>query len=150
MGAIAEIPATMTDQALQLVPGVGPATAQSAFTRFELGGWESLAQTDAALAGLLADFDLGAALLSRGQRRGADQEQLRRPLGHPDPHPHRRVLLAFHANVHSFRGRQWHEVFEDAAINRLNGDRGFGPLDEGLRPGKCQKLIQQIPTALDR
>src|SRR5947209_4711051 len=40
-------------RALQLVPGVGPATAQSAFTRFELGGWASLVQTDAALAGLL-------------------------------------------------------------------------------------------------
>ncbi|HZE61087.1 MAG TPA: ATP-dependent helicase [Burkholderiales bacterium] len=40
-------------RALQLVPGVGPATAQAAFTRFELGGWASLAQTDAALAELL-------------------------------------------------------------------------------------------------
>ncbi|HEY5898238.1 MAG TPA: ATP-dependent helicase, partial [Burkholderiales bacterium] len=30
-------------RALQLVPGVGPATAQQAFTRFELGSWASLA-----------------------------------------------------------------------------------------------------------
>jgi len=43
-------------RALQLVPGVGPATAQSAFTRFELGGWESLAQIDAPLAALLASL----------------------------------------------------------------------------------------------
>jgi DNA helicase-2/ATP-dependent DNA helicase PcrA len=43
-------------RALQLVPGVGPATAQSAFTRFELGGWGSLVQTDPALAELLASL----------------------------------------------------------------------------------------------
>ncbi|TMG75896.1 MAG: ATP-dependent helicase, partial [Betaproteobacteria bacterium] len=43
-------------RALQLVPGVGPATAQSAYTRFEIGGWASLASTDAALAELLASL----------------------------------------------------------------------------------------------
>jgi DNA helicase-2/ATP-dependent DNA helicase PcrA len=43
-------------RALQLVPGVGPATAQQAFTRFEIGGWPSLAETDATLAGLLASI----------------------------------------------------------------------------------------------
>src|SRR4051812_4599682 len=40
-------------RALQLVPGVGPATAQSAFTRFEVAGWSSLGSVDAALAELL-------------------------------------------------------------------------------------------------
>jgi DNA helicase-2/ATP-dependent DNA helicase PcrA len=40
-------------RALQLLPGVGPATAQSAYTRFEIAGWPSLAQLDAPLAGLL-------------------------------------------------------------------------------------------------
>jgi DNA helicase-2/ATP-dependent DNA helicase PcrA len=39
---------------LQLLPGVGPATAQHAFTRFEVGGWESVAQLDEPLARLLA------------------------------------------------------------------------------------------------
>ena len=43
-------------RALQLVPGVGPATAQQAYMRFEIGGWASLASTDAALAGLLASL----------------------------------------------------------------------------------------------
>jgi DNA helicase-2/ATP-dependent DNA helicase PcrA len=38
---------------LQLLPGVGPATAQHAFTRFELGGWASLAGLDAALSQLM-------------------------------------------------------------------------------------------------
>ena len=41
---------------LQLLPGVGPATAARAFTRFETGGWQSLAELDAALALLLADL----------------------------------------------------------------------------------------------
>jgi DNA helicase-2/ATP-dependent DNA helicase PcrA len=40
-------------RALQLLPGVGPATAQQAFTRFELGGWASLAPTDGALSELM-------------------------------------------------------------------------------------------------
>ncbi len=40
-------------RALQLLPGVGPATAQQAFTRFEISGWASLAPLDAALAQLL-------------------------------------------------------------------------------------------------
>jgi DNA helicase-2/ATP-dependent DNA helicase PcrA len=43
-------------RALQLVPGVGPATAQSAYTRFEIGGWASLASTDAAIAELLTSL----------------------------------------------------------------------------------------------
>ena len=38
---------------LRLLPGVGPATAQQAFTRFEVGGWSSLAQHDQPLAALL-------------------------------------------------------------------------------------------------
>ena len=40
-------------RALQLLPGVGPATAQQAYTRFEIGGWASLSSLDAPLAGLL-------------------------------------------------------------------------------------------------
>jgi DNA helicase-2/ATP-dependent DNA helicase PcrA len=40
-------------RALQLLPGVGPATAQQAFTRFEIAGWASLAPMDPALAALL-------------------------------------------------------------------------------------------------
>src|SRR2546423_4382990 len=36
-------------RALQLLPGVGPATAQHAFTRFEIAGWDSLGQMDTAL-----------------------------------------------------------------------------------------------------
>ena len=43
-------------RALQLLPGVGPATAQQAYTRFEIGGWDSLSQLDGALAGLLASI----------------------------------------------------------------------------------------------
>jgi DNA helicase-2/ATP-dependent DNA helicase PcrA len=43
-------------RALQLVPGVGPATAQQAFTRFEIAGWPSLAETDATLAALLTSI----------------------------------------------------------------------------------------------
>jgi DNA helicase-2/ATP-dependent DNA helicase PcrA len=43
-------------RALQLLPGVGPATAQQAWTRFELGGWESLLQLDQALAALLGSI----------------------------------------------------------------------------------------------
>jgi DNA helicase-2/ATP-dependent DNA helicase PcrA len=40
-------------RALQLLPGVGPATAQRAYTRFEIAGWPSLAPLDAPLAELL-------------------------------------------------------------------------------------------------
>ena len=40
-------------RALQLLPGVGPATAQHAYTRFEIAGWDALGQMDAALAQLL-------------------------------------------------------------------------------------------------
>jgi DNA helicase-2/ATP-dependent DNA helicase PcrA len=43
-------------RALQLLPGVGPATAQNAYTRFEIGGWSSLASVDAALADLLSSL----------------------------------------------------------------------------------------------
>src|SRR5207248_2969809 len=43
-------------RALQLLPGVGPATAQHAYTRFEIGGWPSLAPLDATLAGLLGSL----------------------------------------------------------------------------------------------
>jgi DNA helicase II / ATP-dependent DNA helicase PcrA len=38
---------------LQLLPGVGPATAQHAFTRFEINGWASVAELDRSLAELL-------------------------------------------------------------------------------------------------
>jgi DNA helicase-2/ATP-dependent DNA helicase PcrA len=38
---------------LQLLPGVGPATAQNAFTRFEIGGWPSVADIDPGLHKLL-------------------------------------------------------------------------------------------------
>jgi len=38
---------------LQLLPGVGPATAQNAFTRFEIGGWSTVGELDASLANLL-------------------------------------------------------------------------------------------------
>jgi DNA helicase-2/ATP-dependent DNA helicase PcrA len=40
-------------RALQLLPGVGPASAQQAFTRFEIAGWASIAQHDQALGALL-------------------------------------------------------------------------------------------------
>src|SRR5204863_1403726 len=43
-------------RALQLLPGVGPATAQQAYTRFELGRWPSLAVLDPSLAELLASL----------------------------------------------------------------------------------------------
>jgi ATP-dependent DNA helicase UvrD/PcrA len=43
-------------RALQLLPGVGPATAQQAYTHYELGGWPTLAPLDAALAELLASL----------------------------------------------------------------------------------------------
>jgi DNA helicase-2/ATP-dependent DNA helicase PcrA len=38
---------------LQLLPGVGPATAQQAFTRFEISGWPSLAELDGPLSNLM-------------------------------------------------------------------------------------------------
>jgi DNA helicase II / ATP-dependent DNA helicase PcrA len=41
---------------LQLLPGVGPATAQHAFTRFEINGWASVAQLDEPLSALLASL----------------------------------------------------------------------------------------------
>jgi DNA helicase-2/ATP-dependent DNA helicase PcrA len=40
-------------RALQVLPGVGPATAQHAYTRFEVNGWASLASLDEPLAGLM-------------------------------------------------------------------------------------------------
>jgi len=43
-------------RALQLLPGVGPATAQHAFTRFETSGWESLNLIDEPLAQLLGSI----------------------------------------------------------------------------------------------
>jgi DNA helicase II / ATP-dependent DNA helicase PcrA len=43
-------------RALQLLPGVGPSSAQHAFTRFEISGWDSLESMDAALAVLLKDI----------------------------------------------------------------------------------------------
>jgi len=43
-------------RALQLLPGVGPATAQHAYTRFELSGWPSLAELDTPLAKLLGEL----------------------------------------------------------------------------------------------
>src|SRR3954468_15981547 len=41
---------------LQLLPGVGPATAQQAYTRFEIGGWSSLAELDGSLSELLGSL----------------------------------------------------------------------------------------------
>ena len=41
---------------LKLLPGVGPATAEQAFTRFEVRAWESLASLDPGLARLMADL----------------------------------------------------------------------------------------------
>ncbi len=43
-------------RALQLLPGVGPATAQNAYTRFEIGSWPSLAALDPSLAELLSSL----------------------------------------------------------------------------------------------
>jgi len=43
-------------RALQLVPGVGPATAQAIYMRFEVGSWPALAATDQPLAELLASI----------------------------------------------------------------------------------------------
>jgi len=45
-------------RALQLLPGVGPASAQHAFTRFETAGWQSLALLDAALAQLMQSLTI--------------------------------------------------------------------------------------------
>ena len=45
-------------RALQLLPGVGPATAQHAFTRFEVSGWDSLKELDPGLARLLEDLSM--------------------------------------------------------------------------------------------
>ena len=41
---------------LKLLPGVGPATAEQGFTRFEIHGWPSLTALDPELAKLLADI----------------------------------------------------------------------------------------------
>ncbi len=38
---------------LKLLPGVGPATAEQAFTRFEVNGWAAVSQLDPALGALL-------------------------------------------------------------------------------------------------
>jgi len=43
-------------RALQLVPGIGPATAQAVYMRFEVGGWPALIATDPALAELLGSI----------------------------------------------------------------------------------------------
>ena len=43
-------------RALQLVPGVGPATAQAIYMRFEVGGWPALIATDGPLAELLGSI----------------------------------------------------------------------------------------------
>ena len=84
-------------RALQLVPGVGPATAQAVFMRFEVGGWPALVATDRALAELLASIAEPEApwagqvarvrewyephlerLYEQAQVRGADLAQLER------------------------------------------------------------------------
>jgi DNA helicase-2/ATP-dependent DNA helicase PcrA len=41
---------------LKLLPGVGPATAEQAFTRFELNGWGAVSSVDVALGELLASL----------------------------------------------------------------------------------------------
>ena len=43
-------------RALKLIPGVGPASAGQAFTRFEIHGWPSLAALDPALGRLMAEI----------------------------------------------------------------------------------------------
>jgi DNA helicase-2/ATP-dependent DNA helicase PcrA len=43
-------------RALKLIPGVGPAGAAQAFTRFEIRGWTSLEPLDAPLAALMLDL----------------------------------------------------------------------------------------------
>jgi DNA helicase-2/ATP-dependent DNA helicase PcrA len=43
-------------RALKLLPGVGPATAAQAFTRFEINGWSSLEKLDSLLAQLMTDI----------------------------------------------------------------------------------------------
>lgn len=43
-------------RALKLLPGVGPASAHQAFTRFEIHGWASLERLDSSLATLMADL----------------------------------------------------------------------------------------------
>jgi len=43
-------------RALKLLPGVGPATAAQAFTRFEINSWASLDQLDPSLAQLMMDM----------------------------------------------------------------------------------------------
>ena len=87
-------------RALQLLPGVGPATAQHAYTRFEIGGWPSLAPLDAALAELLGSLAQPEAqwagqvarvrewyephlerIYEQAQVRGADLVQLERLAG---------------------------------------------------------------------
>jgi DNA helicase-2/ATP-dependent DNA helicase PcrA len=41
---------------LQLLPGVGPATAATCFTRFEISGWEAISSVDRELGELLASL----------------------------------------------------------------------------------------------
>jgi DNA helicase-2/ATP-dependent DNA helicase PcrA len=43
-------------RALQLLPGVGPATAADCFTRFEIHGWKALGDVDPALAALMTSL----------------------------------------------------------------------------------------------
>jgi len=43
-------------RALQLIPGVGPATAQAIYMRFEVGGWPALLASDQPLAELLGSI----------------------------------------------------------------------------------------------
>ena len=43
-------------RALKLLPGVGPATAEHAFTRFEVQGWAALSEIDGPLASLLGSL----------------------------------------------------------------------------------------------
>ena len=85
---------------LKLVPGVGPATAAQAHTRFEVGGWGSLDRLDPSLAALMGDLAVADApwagqvarvrewyaphlerLYEQPQVRAGDLEQLERISG---------------------------------------------------------------------
>jgi DNA helicase-2/ATP-dependent DNA helicase PcrA len=85
---------------LKLVPGVGPATAAQAYTRFEVRGWGSLDPLDPPLAALMADLAVADApwagqvarvrewyaphlerLYEQPQVRAGDLEQLERISG---------------------------------------------------------------------
>jgi DNA helicase II / ATP-dependent DNA helicase PcrA len=82
------------------VPGVGPATAAQAYTRFEVGGWGSLDRLDPSLAALMGDLAVADApwagqvarvrewyaphlerLYEQPQVRAGDLEQLERISG---------------------------------------------------------------------